>query len=186
MTPLWEEAAGQRERLLAWARSMTGDAGLAEEAVQDTLLKAWLKGATVRRHGARWSWLYAVLRNSVRSGARARHWREQLGFVPLVEEPALQDPCVPDSLNESLTEAMLHIECLMTLRPSYQEILEVVYVHDIPVSEFARTRGITKNNAKMRLRRARLALRRELEKPRDRAVGQRPATKDSPRCKHNA
>ncbi len=182
MSDLWEEAASQRDRLLAWARSMTRDEGMAEEAVQDTLFKAWLKGCSVRCHAVRWSWLYAVLRNSIRSSARARMWRDHLGLVPLVEEPVSPEANDSRSFDESLTENMLRIECLMTLRPAYREVLEVVYVNDVPVSEFARTRGITKNNAKMRLRRARRALRRELEKPRGPGTRPQPTAKDSPRC----
>lgn len=162
MTPLWEEAAGQRERLLAWARRMTSDAGVAEEAVQDTLLKAWLKGASLREPSARWSWLYTVLRNSVRMNLRRRGCGGQRVLTLGDRDGGVEDvPAVPCSRHSPRLVAV--VKGLVSLHPSYQAILKSVHVEGVPVAEFAMRHGITRNNAKVRLYRARCALRRRVQ-----------------------
>jgi RNA polymerase sigma-70 factor (ECF subfamily) len=53
---------------------------------------------------------------------------------------------------------------LETLRPEYADAVRRVDLDEISVQELAREAGITANNAAVRLHRARLALKRQLEK----------------------
>ena len=67
--------AGELYRM---ARRTLGDAGLAEEAVQETFLKAWRAGDRYDREaGSLRTWLFAIARNVVIDLLRARRSRPE-------------------------------------------------------------------------------------------------------------
>lgn len=72
--------------LYGFAYRALGDAGLAEEVVQETFVRAWRAGhrfdpdiASLR------SWLFAILRNAIIDAARARSARPDLATADEVE-----------------------------------------------------------------------------------------------------
>ena len=131
--------------LYLYARRRTGDPDAAEEAVQDTLVRAW-------RHldrfdptrGSMATWLFAIARNVTIDQDRRRRARPRL--VGTTEDPA--DPPVAADTTEAEVERTLEAwqlaEALHGLSPDHREaIVEVHYLgftvrevadrHDLPV-----------------------------------------------------
>ena len=84
-----EAYAAHAGELYGFAVRSLGDAGLAEEAVQETFLRAWRAGERFDPQiGSLRTWLFAILRNVVIDLGRARAARPALaegGIEPAVE-----------------------------------------------------------------------------------------------------
>ena len=83
--------AAHGEELYGFAARVLGDRGLAEEAVQETFLRAWRAAdrfdpgiASLR------TWLFSIIRNVVNDMWRAREARPSV--VPVGREAAEEDP----------------------------------------------------------------------------------------------
>src|SRR6476660_6322805 len=84
-----EAYAAHSGELYGFAMRSLGDPGLAEEAVQETFLRAWRAGERFdARLGSLRTWLFAILRNVVIDLSRARASRpgvSQEGVEPSIE-----------------------------------------------------------------------------------------------------
>src|ERR1700709_1499834 len=84
-----EAYAAHSGELYGFAMRSLGDAGLAEEALQETFLRAWKAGARFDPEiGSLRTWLFAILRNVVIDLGRARASRPRVaegGIEPSVE-----------------------------------------------------------------------------------------------------
>src|SRR5215467_7842115 len=79
------------------AAAMLSDASLAEDAVQEALLKAWRKLYTFRAGEDVRPWFLTIVANQCRSVRRARWWSVQR--LPEVEPAATrQDPVVAERM----------------------------------------------------------------------------------------
>jgi RNA polymerase sigma-70 factor, ECF subfamily len=154
-----------RGPMAAYAYSLLRDRGHAEDAVQEALLLAHRDLATLRDPERFRQWLYAIVENTALTGYRRRKRRPAF---PLGEEEAVAEgspfapgdgiPCeIPSFRVEAVRASMAG------LRPHYSEALRLHYVDGLSSKELAGVLGLSQNNAKMRLRRARKALRRDLE-----------------------
>ena len=75
-----EAYAAHSGELYGFAVRSLGDAGLAEEAVQETFLRAWKAGERYDPEiGSLRTWLFAILRNVVIDMGRARASRPRVG-----------------------------------------------------------------------------------------------------------
>src|ERR1700755_2535466 len=75
-----EAYAAHSGELYGFAMRSLGDAGLAEEAVQETFLRAWKAGERYDPEiGSLRTWLFAILRNVVIDLGRARAPRPRVG-----------------------------------------------------------------------------------------------------------
>jgi RNA polymerase sigma-70 factor (ECF subfamily) len=145
----------------AWTRHEPGlravairslrDRALADDAVQDTFLRAWRSAdrfdptrGTVR------SWLYAILRNRLVDISRAQASRPRTS--PIVADVAVRDEV--DGLLGTLTLAA----ALKLLSTEHQEVLVYGCVAQRPHDEIARTLGLPVGTVRSRLFYAREAL----------------------------
>lgn len=69
----------------AYARAMTGDATLAEDAVQETFLRAWRYLDSFRGEGSFEGWLIRICRRCVIDLQRAEHRRSRPSELPVPE-----------------------------------------------------------------------------------------------------
>ena len=156
-TDRFEEAIRlERAGLLAFIRSKVGDAELAEDILQDSLLRA-LRGALELRDEERLtSWLYGIARNAITDTYRRRGVRDAArGAIAAESEVAF----TPED------EAKL-CACLLGLVPTLKSEYARVVEADLAGTDteaLAAELGITKTNLKVRRHRARQALRRRLE-----------------------
>ncbi|MGI8929463.1 MAG: RNA polymerase sigma factor [Candidatus Limnocylindrales bacterium] len=145
-----------RDRFLAYIRKRLADPDLAEDILQDGLLRA-LRAAPALRHEDRLvSCFYRILQHAIVDAYRRRSV-EQRYVTPLNEaEPSAEpeDEAVMCACFEPLVS---------TLKPEYAELIRAVEIAGENPEQAAERLGVTANNLKVRRHRARQALRRRLE-----------------------
>jgi RNA polymerase sigma-70 factor, ECF subfamily len=141
--------------LYGFATRSLGDAGLAEEAVQETFLRAWRAGKRFDPEiGSLRTWLFAILRNVVIDLGRARAARPAVGQGGT--EPSVE-PIEETLLAWQVEEAMRRIG------DQHREILVETYYRGRPYAEVAAELGIPVGTVKSRVYYALRALRIALE-----------------------
>ena len=137
------------------------DKALAEDAVQETFLKAYRAFDQYRGDCSEKSWLCKIAVNTCRDmqrGSWFRHIDRRVSLESL-PEPAIQ----PTDDHVELTLA------LMNLPRKLREALTLYYYQDMSTTEIAETLGIAQSSVSNRLRRGRDALRKALERREDHA-----------------
>lgn len=138
--------------LLRTCRAMLGDLSAAEDAVQDTFLRAWRGWARFRGDASEKTWLYGIAMNVCRSMLRRRHVT-----LPLDE---LDGALAFDPPEPSDGEVLRAVQ---SLEPKYREVVLLFYYHDMSTAEIAKTLGLKQSNVTARLTRARDQLRTKLK-----------------------
>jgi RNA polymerase sigma-70 factor, ECF subfamily len=150
-----EAYAAHAGELYGFATRSLGDAGLAEEAVQETFLRAWRAGKRFDPEiGSLRTWLFAILRNVVIDLGRARAARPSV--VESDAEPSVE-PIEETLLAWQVEEAMRRIG------DQHREILVETYYRGRPYAEVAAELGIPVGTVKSRVYYALRALRIALE-----------------------
>lgn len=147
-----------RQRFLAFLERRLGDPEAAEELLQAAYVRGLERAGEIRHEESVVAWFYRLLRNAL-----VDHWRargsEKRATDRLARELGNAHQPAPEVENELCRcfEAQLG-----ELRPDYAEILRQVDLAGERPSDFAARRGLTANNAMVRLHRARRALRQRL------------------------
>jgi RNA polymerase sigma-70 factor (ECF subfamily) len=150
--------------LYGFAVRSLGDAGLAEEAVQETFLRAW-------RHSDRFdpdvaslrTWLFAICRHVIVDLARRRAVRPPLADVPAASDGAAYHGQVDgaDEVDRALVAWQVE-EALRRIGDDHRRVLVEVYYRARPYAEVAGELGVPVGTVKSRvyygLRALRLAL----------------------------
>lgn len=141
------------EAFVAFARNRLGDPHLAEDVVQESLLKALTAERQPSNDEETTAWFYRILRRSIidvhrRQGARSRALER---FQHEFPETATHE------------DERVLCECLTRLLPmvpeQYRVLLQQIDLNGKEPSEVASQLGLTKNNLTVRLHRARKHLR---------------------------
>lgn len=144
------------------ARALSGDAAMAEDAVQEAFVSVWSHAAGFRgEHPSARGWLFAIVRNAVRAQARgrARSTPEDSEDVSALGERAgFGDPGRGHSLERALESREAVEQGLAGLGEGDREIVLLVDGEGFSVEEAAASLGVTLAAAKSRLHRARLRL----------------------------
>ncbi len=147
------------DELLGYARRALGDPASADEAVQETFLRAWRAASSYDRTRALRPWLFTILRHVVVDEARSRRGRA----VPQLDATAPGEPTtgVREPLDGLLDEWLLH-EALRRVREDHRVVLVETYYRDRSYADVAHDLGIPEGTARSRafygLRALRLAL----------------------------
>jgi RNA polymerase sigma-70 factor (ECF subfamily) len=145
-------------RFLAFLERRVESRQVAEEILQEAFVKSLEKGSTLRAGEAATAWFYRLLRNAIVDHYRRRDV-ERRALDAVTREPV---EAFEDELMRTVCGCVAGL--LDTLKPEYAEALRAVEIEGVRVQDFAAQAGITDNNASVRLHRARLALRRSLER----------------------
>ena len=146
--------ASHRE-FLAYVERRVHDRVLAEEIVQDALVRSLDHGGEIRESAV--GWFYRVLRNAIIDHARRRATNDRrLAAVAAELETAHVEPELQDTVCRCVGKLA------ETLKPEYAEALQRIDVEDMPVKEYAEHAGISASNAGVRVFRAREALRKQV------------------------
>jgi RNA polymerase sigma-70 factor (ECF subfamily) len=141
--------------LYGFALRSLGDAGLAEEAVQETFVRAWRAGDRFDPQiGSLRTWLFAILRNVVIDLGRARASRPRVaegGIEPSVE------PLEQALLSWQIEEAMRRIG------EDHRHVLVETHYRGRPYAEVAAELGVPEGTVKSRVYYGLRALRVVLE-----------------------
>ncbi len=151
--------AAHGAELYRFARRSLGDAGLAEEAVQETFLRAWRASATYDpARSSQRTWLFAIHRNVVIDLARARRVRP-----PIAPDRERADTSpAQDDIERVLTTWQVEA-ALAALDEEHRRVLVEVHWRGRPYAEVADDLGIPAGTVKSRVYYGLRALRGALE-----------------------
>ncbi len=144
-----------RRRFLDFLRARVRNADDAEEILQRATVKILERGSSLRRQEKAEAWIFRLLRNELTD-----HYRRvavQSGkTVPL--PPDFDLPAAVSLDQEERLCPCAYAE-MTSLKPDYAEALRSLEMNDEAISAYAVRKGISENNATVRLHRARTALR---------------------------
>lgn len=143
--------------LLRYAVRLTSDHALAQDVVQESLLRAWKRPAILEQSDdSTRAWLFTVVRNLIIDDRRsARHAHE-------LHTDRLPDAGVPDK-TESVLDAWLLSDALSTLSIEHRKAVVSAYYLGCSVAEIARQEDIPEGTVKSRMHYALRALRLALQ-----------------------
>jgi RNA polymerase sigma-70 factor (ECF subfamily) len=145
-----------REQFLGYVRKRVADPELAEDILQDSLLRAIRAAPSLRDEERLVPWFYSVLQHAIvdayrRRGVEQKHVTHEAG----------EEPAAPAEDEAALCECLRAL--VPTLKPEYAELIQALDLGGESPEAAARRLGITPSNLKVRRHRARQALRRRLE-----------------------
>lgn len=147
------ELAAMLPHLRAFGRSLTGNADLADDLVQETMLKAWKARAQyVPGPSSMKSWAFVILRNCFLSQMRRRKFTAE--YDELAAERLL---VAPDDQTDSLHLADVQ-RALMMLPVDQREALVLIGAGQLSYEEGAAICGCAVGTMKSRVSRGRAAL----------------------------
>ena len=169
-SPALEGEAGLRaayaahgDELYRMARRTLGDRGSAEEAVQETFLRAW---RAADRYDPEISslrtWLFAIARNVVIDLARARSARPELAAMGEEHEKERTQAAGDEQIEEVLQSWEVE-EALRRISDEHRRTIFEVYYRDRPYAEIAAKHGVPEGTVRSRLFYGLKALRLALE-----------------------
>jgi RNA polymerase sigma-70 factor (ECF subfamily) len=144
--------------LYGFALRRCGDHHAAEEAVQETFLRAWrASGRYDPDLGPLRPWLYAILRNVLVDAARAA------GARPALTAGEPDEEAGPDGALDAALDGWIVEEALRRLRPDHRTVLVETYYRGRSYADVAAALGIPEGTARSRAFYALKALRLALD-----------------------
>lgn len=144
-------------RVLAYARKLCGERGVAEDVVQDVFLAVWRKAASYREdRGDVAGWLYSITRNRVLD-----RWRRE-GRGPIAVDLDLSRFETPAPKVERETRLAL-VRALDGLRDEHRIPLRLAYFGGLTYEETAVRLNLPVGTLKSRIRAALAQMRQALE-----------------------
>jgi RNA polymerase sigma factor (sigma-70 family) len=155
-TPVVVEALVANHRaFLAFVERRVGNRALAEEILQEALVKSLDKAGEIDETAV--GWFYRVLRNAIIDHHR-RQATQARRLDALAAEPTDDDP----ELHAEVCRCVR--ELATTLKPEYATALQRIEVDGVSVKDYAHEAGISASNAGVRVFRARQALREQVKR----------------------
>ena len=136
-----------------------GDADTAEDVLQQFSLRAVSRGSELRQSESAVAWLYRLLRTTL-----VDHYRSETARRRREADYARME--IPSDEERDVELESTVCACLETLLPTlkaeYADILRRVDLQETPPREVARDLGLTPSNVRVRLHRARQAIKESL------------------------
>jgi len=149
-------ATSAGDRLYAVARLVLRDTTLAEDAVQDALVRAWQQLPSLRDPDRFDAWLYRLVVNACADqGRQLRRWSTQVRALPL-------DASTSDHSGEVADREQLE-RGFGRLKPEQRAVVVLHYYSGFSAAEIARMLGIPEGTARSRLHYATEAMRAALQ-----------------------
>ena len=143
---------------LSYLERRVGDRALAEDILQDAFAKVVARPKQAPTDEAVVPWFYRTLRNAAIDQFRRRGAADR-AYGAFARE--LESHAAPTS--DMVSEICACVTRLATtLKPEYAEALHAVEVRGTPVKAFAEEKGLSANNAGVRVFRAREALKKRV------------------------
>ena len=137
--------------LFRYAYWLCRDRELAQELVQDTMLRAWKALDRLREEKAAKQWLITILRREL-----ARHYARNRPQTVDSDDMPLADEATPGP--EDNAESRVLRRAMEALEPAYREPLVMQVLLGLSVEEIANTMELNQNTVLTRLFRARKQL----------------------------
>jgi RNA polymerase sigma-70 factor (ECF subfamily) len=162
------------QRLFRIAQNIVHNREDAEEAVQESFLKAFQQLAHFQERSQFSTWLIRIAVNESFMKLRKQHARSALSTISIDDEIQTEDGALPreivdwtagpEELYRTSELREILIKALQALRPSLRVVFVLRDIEELSVSETADALGLTSSAVKARLLRARLQLRERLNK----------------------
>ena len=152
----WLEAAMERYEvyLARMCFVYLGNISLAEDAVQETFLKAWKGYDSFRGEAEEKTWLTRIAINTCKDLKRSAWFRHTDRSAALDQLPGAVTSF--DAKDDTVTRAV------MKLKPRYKEVVLLCHYQELTADEAARQLGISRSTVYERLKKAYAVLKREL------------------------
>ncbi|WP_342250323.1 sigma-70 family RNA polymerase sigma factor [Sphingomonas sp. OTU376] len=147
-----DRLAGAITHLRAFGRSLSGNRDIADDLVQETMLKAWAARGRFEAGTNFKAWTTTILRNVYFSQTRRNRFAGE--WSDLVADRVLAAPASQDKSVE-LRDLM---RALQQISPDQREALILVVAAGMAYEEVAEITGVAVGTVKSRVSRARLAL----------------------------
>ena len=147
--------------LRRYARSLTGDAWMADDLVQDTLERAcskwqlWAVGSDLR------AWLFTLMHNIFINQVRSTARQSSAGITVNIEDVE-QELVAPENGGAQGLDLQ---RCLLRLPEDQRVVLLLVSLEDLSYDAVAKITGVPVGTVMSRLSRARTRLRELMESP---------------------
>lgn len=157
MEPVEEVLLRNRSKLLGFIQKRVSDPDLAEDVLQEGLLKALQSAGDLRDEDRLLPWFYQILNNAIidtyrKQGTETKYleaYAREAGLEASPEEEAALCACFR--------------ELLPSIKPEYAELIEQLELQPGDPGQLAEQLHIKPNNLKVRRHRARQALKQKLE-----------------------
>lgn len=148
-----------RGEFLRFLARRLGDMDKAEEVLQQFYLRVVSRGLELKRSESVVAWLYTVLRTTL-----VDHYRRETTRRHREADYAQMEILLNEGRDAELERTICAcFEALLpTLKPNYADILQRVDLRGVPPRDVARDLGLTPNIVRVRLHRARQAMKRSL------------------------
>src|SRR5215468_5812459 len=156
-----QEALPHIEALLRTAARMSSDRTRAEDAVQETYLRAWRSFRTYQPETNCRAWLFRILLNVLKKAAGKKR-RDPLAEAEDVEGSNKVVPLFPEGEGGNRQDILAAVG---HLAPEFRDVLWLVVVEGFSYKETAQMLDIPMGTVMSRLYRARRELRRRLTAP---------------------
>lgn len=143
------------DEILRLCLAYLGDRQLAEDAFQETFLKAWKARETFRKESSEKTWLSHIAVNTCRDLLRSgwlRMRRKSRPFEELADSPSPAQPWEEGPVRTAVLE----------LAGKYREVILLYYDQNMTIAEIAQLLHVNENTVSTRLRRARAKLAKRL------------------------
>jgi len=134
-------------RVYRYIVSLTGNATIAEDVVNEVFLQVWRKAGQFQGRSQVSTWLLAVARNQALRELR-RQSVEPLDDKHEMVEDASDSP--ETTMHRKQSDTIL-FNCLKQLSPVHREVIDLVYYHGKTVSDAALITGVAENTVKTRM-----------------------------------
>ncbi len=149
-------ATSAGDRLYAVARLILRSTDLAEDAVQEALVRAWQQLPSLRDPDRFDAWLHRLVVNACADqGRQLRRWSQQVRPLPL--DAAISDDTKSVADREQLERGFSR------LKPEQRAVVVLHYYSGFSAAEIARILGIPEGTARSRLHYATEAMRAALQ-----------------------
>lgn len=143
---------------LAYLERRVGDRALAEDILQDAFAKVVARPEQAPEDEAIVPWFYRTLRNAAIDQFRRRSAADR-AYAAFTRELETQETPSPD-MQAEICACVSRLAA--TLKPEYAEALQAIEIEGTPVKTYADRKGLSPNNAAVRVYRAREALKRRV------------------------
>ncbi len=158
-----QQLLGQEALFRAFLRRRVDDEALAEDLLQQSLVRAVEHHHSLERHDSVVPWFYRILRHAIIDAYRAKasESRKLDTFLKQLTASGETESAPPDTVRPTVC-ACLHT-LLPSIRPAYADLLRRIDLDGESPETVAKELNLTRNNLTVRLHRARQALRAGLE-----------------------
>jgi RNA polymerase sigma-70 factor (ECF subfamily) len=145
-------------RLLRQAITLCGDATLAEDLAQDTLVEAWKCLHRFNGQCQLFTWFCAILLNRYRNTIRAKHpvpfssfSRQDQNQFKASAEQLINPDALPDEATQLHEQAALVQQCIQSLPVKHQQVIHLRFFVDDSLTGIAAALGCSVGTVKSRL-----------------------------------